>query len=232
MKRITFTLLSLMILTAVSISALAQGQKREVSGFTTVASAGPFYVHIKLDGTESLKIDADANIINDIETVVENGTLKIKFKNRENYHRNINKIDVYVTAKSLEGLINSGSGTIKVDGTISTANFKVVLSGSGNVSTGVKSDDLKAIISGSGSINLNGSTGDADIVVTGSGQVHGKELKTQSAKVVITGSGDVFLIADKSISAHITGSGGVVYSGNASVVDTRYTGSGRVTKED
>ncbi|HTD98599.1 MAG TPA: head GIN domain-containing protein [Mucilaginibacter sp.] len=232
MKRISFTLLSLMLLAAVSFSALAQGQKREVSGFTTVASAGPFSVHIKLDGTESLRLEADANVINDIETVVENSTLKIKFKNRDNQHNNPGKIDVYVTAKSLNGLINSGSGTMKVDGTINASDFKVVLSGSGNVSTSVKSDELKAVISGSGSINLDGSTGGADMVVTGSGQIHGKGLKTQSAKIVITGSGDVYLIADKSVSAHITGSGSVVYSGNANVVDTRYTGSGRVTKAD
>src|ERR1700754_3649313 len=119
MKRIAFTFLSLMLLTAVSFSALAQGQKREVSGFTSVASAGPFSVHIKLDGTESLRLEADANIINDIETVVEHGTLKIKFKNRDNQYHNPGKIDVYVTAKSLNGLINSGSGTMKVDGTIS-----------------------------------------------------------------------------------------------------------------
>ncbi|MDB5136733.1 MAG: hypothetical protein JWP37_3336 [Mucilaginibacter sp.] len=235
MKRIAFVLLSMMLLTAASFNASAQSstaQTREVSGFNSVASAGPFNVHIKIDGTESVKVDADADIINDIETIVTDGTLKIKFKDHEYRHHDVHKADVYVTAKSLSALINSGSGSMKVDGMISTSNFKAVLSGSGNITTSVKSDGLHAVISGSGSINLDGNTGDAEIVVTGSGQVHGKELKTQSAKVTITGSGDVYLVAEKSVSAHITGSGSVVYSGNANVVDTRYVGSGRVTKAD
>jgi hypothetical protein len=232
MKRLAFTLLSVMLLSVAAINASAQ-QSREVSGFNAVASAGPFNVHIKLDGTESVKVDADANIINEIETVVENGTLKIKFKDHENWrHNNIHKAEIYVTAKSLNSLVNSGSGSMNVDGMISTNNFKVVLSGSGSISTSVKSDGLQATISGSGSIKLNGRTSDADIVITGSGEIEGRGLKTESAKVMITGSGSVYLAAEKSITAHITGSGNVNYTGNASVVNTRYTGSGRVNKAD
>jgi hypothetical protein len=236
MKRLSFTLLSIMLFSVTALNALAQEssmQTREVSGFNAIASAGPFDVHIKLDGTESVKVDADANIINDIETVVENNTLKIKFKDREYRHyKNIHKAEVYISAKSLNALTNSGSGSMKVDGMINTDNFKAVLTGSGSISTSVKSDGLHAVISGSGSIKLTGSTGDADIMISGSGQINGKDLKTGSAQVVITGSGDVYLTADKSLTAHITGSGNVVYSGNASVVNSRYTGSGRVTKAD
>jgi hypothetical protein len=78
MKRLSFTLLSIMLFSVTALKALAQEsstQTRQVSGFNAIASAGPFNVHIKLDGTESVKVDADANIINDIETVVENNTL-------------------------------------------------------------------------------------------------------------------------------------------------------------
>jgi hypothetical protein len=234
MKRIAFPLLSVMLLIIASLSVSAQStaQTREVSGFNTVASAGPFNVHIKLDGTESLKINADADIINEIETVVSDGTLKIRFKDHENFHHDIHKADVYVTAKSLSGLINSGSGSINVEGLINAENFKAVLSGSGSISSSIKSGRLHAVISGSGSIKLNGNAGDANIVVTGSGEVNGKDLKTESSQITITGSGNVYLVADKSVSAHITGSGSVIYSGNANVVDTRYTGSGRVTKAD
>jgi Putative auto-transporter adhesin, head GIN domain len=235
MKRIAFTLLSLMLLLAVTLNASAQSsttQTRQVSGFTSVASAGPFNVHIKLDGTESVKVDADADVINDIETMVENGTLKIKFKDHEYRHHDFHKADVYVTAKSLNALTNSGSGSVKVEGMITTGNFKAILSGSGNISTSVKSDGLHAVISGSGSIKLSGNTGDADFVVTGSGEIEGKDLKTTSANAVITGSGNIYVVAEKSVSAHITGSGSVNYSGNATISDARYTGSSRINKEN
>jgi putative autotransporter adhesin-like protein len=237
MKRVVFTILSIMLFSAAAIKVSAQEssvQTRQVSGFSAIASSGPFNVYIKLDGTESVKVDADSNIINDIETVVEGNTLKIKFKDSDHqrYEHNVHKAEVYVSAKSLNALVNSGSGSTNVDGVISADNFKVVLSGSGSIKTSVKSGDLNATISGSGSIKLNGSTGDARIVISGSGQVEAKDLKTESANVVITGSGNVYVIAEKSVSAHITGSGNVEYSGNASVVNSRYTGSGRVNKVD
>lgn len=214
-----------------AINASAQ-ESRQVSNFSAIASSGPFNVHIKLDGTESVKVDADADIINEIETVVENNTLKIQFKDREWHHRDIHKAEVYVTAKALNSLINSGSGSMNVDGMITAGNFKAVLSGSGSITSSVKSDGLHAVISGSGSIKLSGSTGDASFVITGSGEIEGKNLKTESAKAMITGSGNIYVAADKSVSAHITGSGSLVYSGNASIVESRSTGSGRVTKAD
>jgi len=237
MKRLAFTLLSAALFLAATISASAQEtstQTRQVSGFTSIASGGPFNVHIKMDGTESVKVEADANIINEIETVVEGNTLRIRFKNREyRSYNNIHKAEVYVSAKSLNALTNSGSGQMSVDGTITTSGeFKAVLSGSGSINTSVKSGELHAVLSGSGSIKINGRTGDADLVISGSGQIEGKDLKTESTKAVITGSGNVYVAAEKSVSAHITGSGSVNYSGNASVVDSRTIGSGRVNHVD
>jgi hypothetical protein len=232
MKRLVFILFAVALVSAATISARAQ-ESRQVSGFNTVASSGPFNVHIKMDGNESVKVDADADIINDIETVVEGNILKIRFKDHENRHRNIQKAEIYVEAKSLNSLLNAGSGSIKVDGTIATDNFKTILSGSGNISAVVKSEHLNAVISGSGSINLSGSTDDdAHLVVTGSGEIDGKHLKAQSVVGVITGSGNIYIDAEKSIRGSITGSGNVIYSGNATSVTSHTTGSGRVTKED
>jgi hypothetical protein len=231
MKRLVYILFAVALVSAATINARAQ-ESRQVSGFNSVASAGPFNVHIKIDGNESVKVDADADVIIDIETVVEGNTLKIRFKDREYRHHNIHKAEVYVEAKSLNSLLNAGSGSIRVDGTISTDNFKAVLSGSGNISTAVKSESLHAVISGSGSINLSGGTGEADMVITGSGEIDGRHLKAGSVVGTITGSGNIYIEAEKSIVGRITGSGSVIYSGNATSVTSHTTGSGRVTKED
>jgi hypothetical protein len=135
-----------------------------------------------------------------------------------------------VEARSLNALTNSGSGSIKVEGTIA-GNFKATLSGSGDISAGVKSDELHAVISGSGSIKLWGTAGTANFVISGSGEIDGKKLKTNSSMAMITGSGNVYVAADRTVSAHITGSGSLIYSGNANVTDSHYTGSGRVSKD-
>src|ERR1700710_1288894 len=118
MKKAAYALLFTMLIITTTFAAFAQKEEtRNVSGFHSISSQGPFNVYVKIDGTESLKISASSDIINEIETVVENGNLKIKFKHHDEWqHENIGNIDVYVTAKSLSGISNAGSGKVKVDG--------------------------------------------------------------------------------------------------------------------
>ncbi len=211
-------------------------QTRSVSGFTTIASSGPFHVHVKMDGTESLKISADDAVINEIETVVENGTLRIRYKDEHrwswhNENHNNSTIDVYVSAKALSSLINSGSGSIQVENTINATKFKAVLSGSGSITSNIKATDVDAVISGSGNIHLTGDASDASVSVSGSGSVDARELKTQTSSVSISGSGNVRINAEKELSSRIAGSGSVRYTGNAQVNTTKL-GSGSVYKAD
>jgi hypothetical protein len=232
MKKTVYIILASAMFSLTAINASAQGESRQVSGFNAIASSGSFNVYVKLDGNESVRVDADADIVNEIETYVEDNTLKIRFKDRENRHHNIRKADVYVEAKSLEALINSGSGGIKVDGTISASDFRATLSGSGNISASVKSGSVHAVISGSGNIKLSGNTSDADFVISGSGEVSGKDLKTNVVNASIAGSGNVYIEAEKSVTARIAGSGNVIYTGNANEMNSHYSGSGRVSRDN
>jgi len=206
-------------------------QTRPVSGFTAIASSGAFHVYVKIDGKESLKISADDDIIDKIETVVENGTLKIRYKKDWGWHNNgDHKADIYVSAKSLSSLVNSGSGSIKVEGFITTSDFKAVLSGSGSIATSVKASEASIVISGSGDIYLSGKVDVASVSISGSGSVKARELKTDETKISISGSGDVAINAEKELSSSIMGSGSVTYTGNPSI-HTSKMGSGSVTRE-
>ena len=234
MRKIAYSIFAVILMAAATLTATAQSEEtRSVSGFTSIGSGGPFDVHIKIDGTESLKIVASTDIADKIETTVENGTLNIKWKDRFARHNNDGngKIDIYVTAKSLSSVANAGSGNMTVDGVVSGGEVNVALSGSGSLSASVKADNLHASLNGSGSISLGGHVDDAQISVSGSGSFNSKELKTGSANVNIAGSGSVYLAADKSISGHIAGSGNIVYSGDASIEDIRTAGSGGIHKD-
>lgn len=233
MKKLSFSLMAVLLLTvSMAFNTSAQTVTRNVSGYTGISCGGPFNVFIKIDGTESIKLDVDANVVNDIKTEVENGVLKVEFKDHWRNHRNIKRANIYITAKTLKYLGNSGSGNATVDGVMSAQNAKVALSGSGNIKTAVKSNTLDLSISGSGSIDIKGSTSMADVHIAGSGEVNGKDLKTETVEARISGSGSINIIADKTVSASISGSGSVLYSGNATTGSTHYAGSGRVSKVD
>ena len=233
MKNLAYSIFAAILVMTTSLKASAQTtENRQVSGYSTIALWGPFDVHIKIDGTESLKITGDPDIVKNIESTVTDGKLEVKFKHHFEWHNDKNeKIEMYITAKSLNSLFNSGSGAVKLDGVLTGQSSVVTLSGSGEVDAAVKADEVHVNLSGSGVIHLNGGSHLAKIIISGSGQFIAKEFKTGDASVLITGSGSAYLNADKTLSAKLIGSGNVVYNGNATV-STTTIGSGRVTKEN
>lgn len=233
MKRLTYTIFAAILMIVTTLKASAQSEEtRQVSGFHAITSAGSFNVHVKIDGTESLKISASSDIIKEIETYVKDGKLRIKFKDEYNRNNaNYGRIDIYVTAKSLSELVNAGSGSINVDGTVSGDNVNISLAGSGSISSTIKAGEFHASIGGSGSLKLNGTADESKINIAGSGELNGKGFKTSTANVSIAGSGNAHLGVDKNIKATIAGSGNVIYSGNATS-DSRTIGSGRLSRED
>jgi len=232
MKKIAFTIFAALLMVGTAIKASAQSEEtRSVSGYNGIASSGSFDVHVKIDGTESLKIKGSSEAIRDIETIVEGGKLRIKFKNHTGNH-NYGPIDIYVTAKSLSSVANAGSGSVKVDGTVSGSSVDIAVAGSGSLTATAKAGGLKVNISGSGSVSLNGSAEDTKINITGSGELNAKGFKTENASANIAGSGGAYLEADKTVSANIVGSGNVVYTGSASITNSRTIGSGRVSRSN
>ena len=223
MKKFTLKLvpvLTLLMIATLFVSAQSV-ETRHVSNFTGIASEGPFYVHIKIDGTEGVKISSDSDVIKVIETVVENGTLRIKFKDdlHEGEGNTSGPIDIYISAKTLTSLVKTGSGSITVDHGVLTGNkVRIVVTGSGNITSSIKSQSANIVITGSGSVALNGTTDKSEATITGPGVLNSQHLEIKDASVLINGSGSAYLTADNSITAHVNGTGNIVYSGNAKVI--------------
>ena len=115
-------------------SSAQQEQVRSVSGFTSIGNSASFAVHVKINGTESLKIvGADAEQAGKIETKVEGGHLEIRWREGSHPYRMGGRIDIYVTAKTLSGVDMSGSGLMEVDGSLTGSQVDVTSSGSGSL---------------------------------------------------------------------------------------------------
>lgn len=205
--------------------------ERRVSGFSGITVSGRHNVYITMSNTESLRLEGDADAINEIETKVENGVLKIRNKKQINNRRwnNTGKVNIYIQAKNLNNLVLSGSGDVEVNGKVKSANLNNTISGSGSISINIDAGNYNAVISGSGEISAKGNAKNARITIAGSGDFDGSSLKTSNANAKVSGSGDISLIADKQLEAIMSGSGDIRYGGNASVKSTK-SGSGNISK--
>ena len=232
MKTLKIAFLLLFAVAGISARVFAQSEEtRSVSGFNGIASSGSFTIHVKIDGTESLKMRGNAEDLRDIETVVENGVLQVRFPKHYDWGKHhVGHIDVLITAKALSSVSLGGSGSIDVEGVVKGNKVAVSVGGSGDITTAVESDRLDISIAGSGNIRLTGKANASKISIAGSGNLKAPDIRVNDADIEIAGSGDVQMGIEKTISAHIAGSGSVRFSGNASVTNVSSAGSGRVTR--
>jgi hypothetical protein len=219
------------LINVVKSKKIAADETRKVTGFTGLSSSGSYNVIITMGNSESIRLDGEAEQIAEIETVVEEGTLKIRNKKRTGSWNNNwrGKVNIYVNAKSLKNITLSGSGDIDVKGTVKSTDLATTLSGSGSITLTLDATNYAATISGSGEINASGKADNAKINVNGSGDFDGNGLRTNVASAKVSGSGDISINADKALDAAMSGSGNIRYSGSANVKSTK-SGSGRITK--
>lgn len=201
---------------------------RKVSKFSGILVSGNFDVRVLLGTTEGVKINADNEILDDIETVVENEVLVVRYKPRTNL-RGRRKVNIIINAKIIESLSMSGSGSLKVEGTLKSKNLKTQVSGSGLISLTADATDYMAVLSGSGKIIIKGKVKEAQIVLSGSGNFSGENLDSKNAEVKVSGSGNASISADNTLEAIVSGSGSIRYSGNAEVTKSK-NGSGSIIR--
>lgn len=202
---------------------------RAASGFDEIFSSGDYKVIVKPGEEYSVEVRAESNLLSYIETDVVGSTLKIRTRGVRSLVENY-PVEIFITTPALKGLSLSGSGFIKT-GRFLNDEFKVALSGSGDIETEVETNYIKANISGSGNILLSGEARNTEFVISGSGKIKAYDIPHNTCDATISGSGDIYVNANEAINARISGSGSIYYI-NFPVIHTSISGSGGVVNSN
>jgi hypothetical protein len=228
MKLLNKTAVSAAAIALAASSAFADTaeETRDVKAFTRVALQGSMDVEVKVGPKQSVRVVADDDVIEDLRTRVKGDTLKIYLEDR--HYRRIEKLEVYITVPTLEGVGVHGSGDMYVEDA-KADEFDVDVHGSGDaVVMNTETGQLNIDLHGSGDIKIDGTCSDVDVEVHGSGDVKASKMKCANADVSINGSGDVDVFADKSAKLSVHGSGDIKISGAPDKINTSVRGSGDI----
>jgi predicted small secreted protein len=195
----------------ISGSGKLASETRNLSGFTSVTLAGIGNVYLTQGPAESIRIEAEDNLIPYFDTSVRGSTLKIGIKDQ---YMGVSlqptrPVKFYVTLPKIEAVTLAGSGNIFA-GKLQAGAFRISLLGSGDIST----DNLAAT--------------DLDIHLGGSGNISLGTVSASQVTAYIAGSGDIqlgILTADK-ISSQTAGSGDITIGGKVNEQSTEILGSG------
>lgn len=186
-------------LTRVSGSGNVVSETRNVSGFDGVTVTGAGNILIDQNGTESLTITTDDNLLQYIKTEVRGGKLVLEFTPGVMFDR-VKELAFKISAKNLN--------SIRVDG---AANVQ---------GKNIGSENLSVKLNGAGAITLSGKATAQDVVLDGAGAYNGADLASQTAKVTHNGVGGAVVRVSDKLDAVVSGLGGIEYIGNPQVTKT------------
>ena len=208
-------------------SGVVRTETRNVSSFHSIVVGVPAKVNLRQGDTESLSISGDDNIVPLVETIVEDGTLKIRWAGRGNYSANFKSLEIVVNATAIDGLTIRGSGQIHA-GRLKATTLRTTIDGSGAIGLdALEAESVNVAIQGNGSVMAAGRADSLDLTIAGSGQVSAARLESRRARITLQGSGQATVWAKDDLNATIAGSGQIAYYGKPQLSQT-IAGSGSV----
>lgn len=188
----------------------------KVDNFKKLNVAGsPDVIFTQKSGRPEVVVYTSDNIIDLLDIKVENNTLYIGFK--KNVNVSYKKLEVRVSAESLNGISVAGSGDILLtNGLQISDNLTISVAGSGDIKgSGIKCNDMKISVAGSGDIDTD-------------------NITCNNLKVSIAGSGDMALkgVTAVNTEASVAGSGSATISGTTDTASYSVAGSGNLLTEE
>lgn len=185
-------------------------ESRNVSGFQAVSLSGVGNLTIDENGTESLTVEAEDNLLPYIQTEVQGNRLVIGSK--DNTSLNPTKpINYRLTVKDLNSIDLSGAGKI--------------------TGADINTPKLTVNVSGAGDITLTGKADSQEINLSGAGNYHGDNLMSKDVKITTSGAGSAVVQVSDTLDATVSGAGSVRYIGDPQVKQN-VSGAGSVSKQN
>jgi hypothetical protein len=209
-------------------SGVLRREAREVAPFTGISLSLPATVEITLGDRETVEVEADDKLLAGIETVVERGSLQVRFRDKVNFARS-REIKVLVTARRIDALAISGTGDIHA-AVLKADSLSARISGSGDIRIAqLDAGSVKVAISGSGDFSAGGKADSLEASIAGSGDLKTARLDTKRASISIAGSGDARVWVREKLAVSVAGSGDIRYYGDPAISKS-VLGSGTLTR--
>ncbi len=218
MKTIRYQITAMLMLSLASTAFAQIDEMRELASFNKIEVRENAKVYVTIGTPQSVKVQIKEGDLKEVETAVENSTLKIGGEPSR----------VYITMPELTSVTVSGYGDVRVDSTtVKTGTLRLDISGNGKITMPVEADKIEAGISGLGKINLSGSASSLDLDISGSGKLNAHELKVNRVDASISGVGKCYADVISELNLNISGTGAFYFRQEPPKINSHVSGIGK-----
>lgn len=203
-------------------------REKTVASFTNITVSGGFEVEIRKGTTQKVTVEADDNIIDDIETLVAGGQLKIKLRNEYNLHEAHMKI--LIIAPSIKSINSAASADVEAfDVLMSDETMQFKASSGSSIKATIDAPAAEADASSGAEIDLGGRTRNFNAKASSGASVHADKLLSENTTAQTSSGATLDVHASVSLDAKASSGGSVNYRGAASVIKKESSG-GNINK--
>jgi hypothetical protein len=202
---------------------------RSLPSFSKISIEGNFEVILEKSKDEGISITSDKNLEPLIKTTVRGDELVISTDKKLISAR---KTSLIVHYNKLSEIGISGATLLKNEEELESGDLHLDLSGAGVIDLQIKTNELEAHLSGAGLVKLKGYASSSSIDMSGAGGLDAYGLETEDCQIDVSGIGGAKINVKNSLSANITGVGGIQYIGNPSKIDKNISGIGSIKAGD
>jgi len=203
-----------------------QTQDRKVSGFKGINVSGGFSVEVTQGNSESLRIEAEENLLDNIKTEVRNGVLHIY--NEDGISTN-KGMKAYITLRELNRVDISGGVKVVGKSAFKTDALRLDMSGASKVTMDINTDELKADMSGASKVELMGRADNVTMGMSGASKVEAADLQAKNVRVEASGASKVRVYATETLDIDASGATVVAYKGSPTITAETSSAS-KITK--
>lgn len=228
---IPFLLLTLVVtLTLAFARPLDEVRTFNLSGFDKLDMGSALTINVQQGSSFSVKASGREQDMDDLEVVVSNNTLKVRYKDKKWNWNNRKNVRFDITMPQLRGIDFSGACSATVKGFRDQGNVSVEVSGASTANIDLDADRVTADFSGASTVNLNGKASSLSGDVSGATTLKAYGLQTKTVKLDVSGASGASVSASEAMTVEASGASSVRYRGGASV-SVHTSGASSVRKD-
>jgi hypothetical protein len=202
---------------------------RNIKAFDRLQAEQDVNVFITYDSVQEVKVEAGENIVPLIETVVVDGTLFVRNKNKCNWARSYKKpLNVYIRTANLKYIMQNGTGDIKGLNTINKDTLDITIENSGNVELTVNCTQVVSHIFGFGDLTLHGNTYENASSIGGTAYLYCKDLTASYTWIQSYTLGECYVNTTSLLICRFDDKGNIHCYGHPATIQQTHYGSGQL----
>jgi hypothetical protein len=203
-------------------------ESRKITAVNRIDASGMFQLTL-IQGEPSLKIIADENLLELIETNIKGDRLIISSKKNI---RQAKHLEIVISSPEFKRLQLSGAVSIHSKETLRGDGLRLETSGAAEVDLALDYDELRCELSGASEIKLRGVARSVRVSSSGATDLRLFELDVRNMRLNLSGASEARINVSKELSVEASGASEIRYKGNPKITKTELSGASSINPEN